>query len=663
MTRFAERLEPRALFATTVFTINPALSAISLEGEAAGFDLKRQSDGSLRARYDGEIVADYVTGASIRFLGGSEITAETRGRFDPGDAPGNYAAESTQFGATLFEGVVRRLRLDLFSDLLAVSGGNFASGGEKVRVTAGRFAYDSPVTDDSFDLAGNEVANKTATPSSVITGTDGVTRLTIPVDVTYAYNSADAKLRLTGQIVAEAGPDGGLRPRVDANGTGFGTGQATVFTTGGPAVAIVAAGDEGLRVTDFDSTSLTAASARFTALSPDGAAEVLAVNTAGTPLAASYDAANGILSITGSASTAVYQQVLRTLTYGNGAATPTLGDRTVQVHAEDATGAGPAADLVVGVEEPFNPNTVRIGDGENKSAAFTDADGTVTTITLAGGGTATVRLGGAEAQTVRRPGAVVVTGTNIQFLRLEAAGTGPMSRLVVKTVGGNGAVDLGEAVLDGALRAFGGRGLNAVGTIDFNGPVAAASFRDLSSATVTATSVGKFNVAGSVVGSSLIVEDPFNPVVPALGSLAVRGAITGSRVSTGGTIGTLKAAGLVGSEVYAGVVGGERFPTSAAAFANEAGVKKVTLKAAPGAPAFANSIIAANNLGRVNLGVINTDNGASPFGVAAGTVAFLGATGPSGQRLRLSKLDNPAVLAAALPGLGFTFGDFEIRLL
>ena len=35
----------------------------------------------------------------------------------------------------------------------------FVASGEKVRVTAGRFTYDSPVSDDSFDLGGQEVAN------------------------------------------------------------------------------------------------------------------------------------------------------------------------------------------------------------------------------------------------------------------------------------------------------------------------------------------------------------------------------------------------------------------------------------------------------------------------------------------------------------------------
>ena len=661
MTRIAERLERRMLFATTVFTIDPSLSAITLEGEASGFDLKRQDDGSLRARYEGEIIADYTAGTSIRFLGGSDIIAETRGSYDPGNASGNYAAEVRQVGLTVFEAVIRQLQLDLVSDPISVSGGSFASSGERVRVTSGRFSYDSAVgSDDSFDLADEEVANRTASASTVTTGADGVTRLTIPVDVTYEYSEASAKLTLKGQIVATAGADGGLRPRVDANGSTFGSGYSTAFITGGPAVAAVAAGEDGLRVSDFDSPTLTGATATLLSR-PNGAVETLAVSTAGTPLTASYDGASGVLTISGSGSPANYQTVLRTLQYDNDAATPTLGNRTVRIVASDATGAGPAADSVIGVEEPFNANVVRVGASENRSVTFSDADGTVTTITLTGGGTATVRLEGAATHTARR-GGVIVSGTNIRIVGLEATGTGPVSKLGIRAVGGNGAVDLPEATVDGPLKGFGGRGVNATGTLDFNGRVNSATLRDVASATISFSSIGNLTVAGSMLNSTLSVEAPFTPELPALRTLTVRGAIVDSRIEAGGTIGSIKAARLVNSEVYAGITGPDRFPSTGAAFANEAAIRKLTLKSAPGTTAFDNSVIAANNLGKINLGVVDTDNGGTPFGIAADTIASLSATGPSGQRLRLSRLDDPALLAAALPGTGFTFGDFQIRL-
>jgi hypothetical protein len=67
-------------------------------------------------------------------------------------------------------------------------------------------------------------------------------------------------------------------------------------------------------------------------------------------------------------------------------------------------------------------------------------------------------------------------------------------------------------------------------------------------------------------------------------------------------------------------------------------------------------------MGRINLGLIDTDNGGAPFGVAADAIAALSGFNADAQRLRLLAQDDPDVLAAALPALPFTFGDFQIRL-
>jgi hypothetical protein len=86
-----ESLEGRQLFAATLFTLDPAQKRHRALGSAVGFDLKRQDDASLRAKYDGFIVAD-VTADTIQFPGGSEVAAEMRGSFDPATPPANYAA-------------------------------------------------------------------------------------------------------------------------------------------------------------------------------------------------------------------------------------------------------------------------------------------------------------------------------------------------------------------------------------------------------------------------------------------------------------------------------------------------------------------------------------------------------------------------------------------
>jgi hypothetical protein len=222
-------------------------------------------------------------------------------------------------------------------------------------------------------------------------------------------------------------------------------------------------------------------------------------------------------------------------------------------------------------------------------------------------------------------------------------------------------VELGGATADGSLAMFGGRGVTATGTLDFNGRVGAATFRDVSAATITAPGITRLTVGGSIVGSTLSLEEPFNPVLPALGTLAVRGTIANSRISAAGSIGSVRAAGLIDSGIYAGTTGAEPFPSTAASYASDAAIRSVALKSATDA-AFQNAVVAARRLGRINLGVVNTADNGTPFGVAADTIATLTATAPTGEKLKLLKLDDPSALTAKLSTLNFPFGDLQVRL-
>ncbi len=64
---------------------------------------------------------------------------------------------------------------------------------------------------------------------------------------------------------------------------------------------------------------------------------MLAVNTAGTSIAAAYNSANRTLALTGVASIQQYQQVLRTATYQNQSLTPSTTTRTVAFTVNDGT--------------------------------------------------------------------------------------------------------------------------------------------------------------------------------------------------------------------------------------------------------------------------------------------------------------------------------------
>src|SRR5690606_11449547 len=89
-----ESLEARQLFAVTTFEIDPSLSFVSLSARALGESLDSQSSGSLRAAYEGQIEVD-LDSDSIEFLSqDTEIIAQSKGNYDPGSAPGNYAGEA-----------------------------------------------------------------------------------------------------------------------------------------------------------------------------------------------------------------------------------------------------------------------------------------------------------------------------------------------------------------------------------------------------------------------------------------------------------------------------------------------------------------------------------------------------------------------------------------
>lgn len=99
---------------------------------------------------------------------------------------------------------------------------------------------------------------------------------------------------------------------------------------------------------------------------PDGSAETLAVNVAGTAIVAQYDPQNGALTLTGPDSVANYEQVLRTLTYDNSAASPDLTPRTVHVtvnDGEDVSAAAVSLVTLVGPRPWMNPDDPANIDG------------------------------------------------------------------------------------------------------------------------------------------------------------------------------------------------------------------------------------------------------------------------------------------------------------
>ncbi|MDR4481115.1 MAG: hypothetical protein R3B37_15380 [Nitrospira sp.] len=127
-------------------------------------------------------------------------------------------------------------------------------------------------------------------------------------------------------------------PVVDLNAGGAGQDVTTAFTEQTP-VLIAPVGT----LTDVDSATLTALTVTLTARLDGDGVESLSLNGAattaasGASLTVNYTAATGVLSITGSATPAVYQTVLQGLLYNNTSDTPTTSNRSITVVAHDGT--------------------------------------------------------------------------------------------------------------------------------------------------------------------------------------------------------------------------------------------------------------------------------------------------------------------------------------
>ncbi len=133
-------------------------------------------------------------------------------------------------------------------------------------------------------------------------------------------------------------------PVVDLNGSATGTGFSATFVENGSPLAIV---DTDATVTDANSTNLQSATITLQNR-PDGAAEVLSITPAGGATF-TYNSTTGVLAITGSASVADYQSMLRSLTYRNTSDDPDPVARTVRVVISDGTNSSLAADATIQV--------------------------------------------------------------------------------------------------------------------------------------------------------------------------------------------------------------------------------------------------------------------------------------------------------------------------
>lgn len=385
-----------------------------------------------------------------------------------------------------------------------------------------------------------------------------------------------------------------------------------------------------------------------------------------------------------------------------------------------------ATDGATTVQDAFDVTVVpgidvQIGDGQAKALTFTDADGTVGTVTVKGG-TATVRLNGSGLTQAADPKkGTTVSGTNLNVERITIANASAGGATVTfKAKGGDGRLSVGAITTDGTIKSLAGKqiaitnGLTATGGLgkvavggDLRGGVSAPSLAsaavggavgggtwdvsgnagklafgsaatdwvgnfggDVASITVandlagalTARSIKSLTVKGGVQDTNINLTQPFAAGAVALGKLTAGRAIDNTQIHVASNLGTITAAAITNSTIFAGldVPEGGALPDAASDFTSQATIKGISAKGKGAQATFADTNIAAASLGKVALGTIQTNNAAVPFGIAADKIASL--TGVAGATpIKLSKLDDPAAAAtqiAALQGLQ----DFLIRV-
>jgi uncharacterized repeat protein (TIGR01451 family) len=132
------------------------------------------------------------------------------------------------------------------------------------------------------------------------------------------------------------------QPTIDLDGdnsTAIGNNYLNRFVAGGAAVS---AADSDVAIAD-DGANISRAVITLTTR-PDNTSETLSIDpTAGGTVtgvsATTYNPANGRLSLSGSTTKANYQKIIATLKYNNSQATPTNGDRLIQVQVLDSDSA------------------------------------------------------------------------------------------------------------------------------------------------------------------------------------------------------------------------------------------------------------------------------------------------------------------------------------
>lgn len=196
-----------------VFSIDPSRSSLTLSGSILGYAVSPQGAGSLTAAYAGSIQVSQAAG-TIQFTGGSLITAETNGSWQPlpggssGSAPADYGGVATSEFETAYA-ALRSILLDVTSPPLTVTSGQFNASSLTFLFPSNATSAIDYRASGLFSGSGSKAATGNSTNNVVtlatITTVGDTETLTLTVNVQFTFTlveSGDTIVKLAGQIVA-----------------------------------------------------------------------------------------------------------------------------------------------------------------------------------------------------------------------------------------------------------------------------------------------------------------------------------------------------------------------------------------------------------------------------------------------------------------------------
>ncbi len=155
------------------------------------------------------------------------------------------------------------------------------------------------------------------------------------------------------------------------NGPQIGVGGTVIYNAGDGPLAL----DASITLVDGTSTTLVGATVSITSGFLSG--DTLAADTTGTSITAGYNAATGVLTLTGTDTLAHYATVLESVTYRSTLGDPTSGgtdsNRTITWTANDGTNQGSATSAVLVRTAPSVTAGASVSYTEQGTAAVLDA--------------------------------------------------------------------------------------------------------------------------------------------------------------------------------------------------------------------------------------------------------------------------------------------------